>query len=672
MAPRRKAGRNADAFDVKLTPHARAQLADELSVEIDDALDARASIIADGGLIDYMDWFYEQGRSSPHDRPFPGAADLTSYIITENVDTMQAQLMTAVYGVKPFCFVEAWGQSVAKAPFVEAFLDWQVRQGTLRGELDKVLQGALLEDCFILEVRERVETRKMVETIDVALELTPEGGAVFGPDGKPKMRIDDAGDPIQAQAGDPAVTVEQTYTKTKRLGPGYEAISMKDFVYLPGHARNAEHVWGYAYRFWDRLPTIQEKADDGLYDRDGVMALGESSDRDLEQMPKTVDTIASQQGPSVEKELFQLSLKRDLDGDGREEWYLVTLSKRHRVLLRLKLDTFVMKVGRPRCVPFVLFPRRNSVYGYSYAMDKLSTLAEEHTALRNMKADRGALATNKPIKVRTGALWNPDTQPFGVGRTIPVRDMGELQEMEIADVPNSIVEQERAILQAKERVGMLADSSIGVLSQDRRTLGENQLVAGGSSVRVRTVVGRLHEAIAAVMVLTHAIWVETLEADPKGLEAPARIVSALKQQGAALKDGRFTAEQIKGDFLFEPYGSVEHANPEKKRADFNNWMLALSSLAQSFVGLQPVMASPSVAKAILEEGLRVHDVRDRQPFLGAFDEAPPMPLAVGPGASPGPQDASGGEVQPGMPPELLALLGAPSGVVPGTGGNGAY
>lgn len=654
MAKRRSRGRNSEAYDVDLTPAQLDQLGDELSTELDDALSARSSIIDEGGIIDYLDWYYEQGRSAPQDRPFPGAADLQSYFITENVDTMQAQLARAVMGVKPFCFVEGTGDSVQKAPFVEAFIDWKIPKTTLPEELDRALQGALIEDCYILEVRERIETRRMVEKMDVAIEQAPEGGAIFGTDLKPKMRMDAQGEPVAALAGEPAVSVERTYTKTRHLGPGYEAISMKDFIFLPGHARNQEQVWGYAYRFWDRIPTITERGEDGIYDAEAIKKLGDNTDRDSEQAPKTVDTIASQQGPSVEKELFQVSLKRDLDGDGREEWYLATISRRHRVLLRLKLDKFVMKVGLPRCVPIVLFPRRNSVYGYSYAADKLLTLAEEHTSLRNMKADRGALATQKPFKVRQGALWNADTHPFGIGRTIPVRSMDEVEELEISDVPNGIVEQEHSLIQAKERVGMLSDSAVGVLANEKRTLGENKMAATGSSTRVGVVVGRLHRALRHILVLTHAMFVEQLESDQKGMAAPQSIIDGLEGRGLTLPDGRFTAEQLKGDFNFEPYGSVEGADPNRRRELFNYSTQALGGIMGMFPVLASVAQSPDAAKAILEEWLRVNEVRDRQPFLNALAQAQ---AAMEQQAQMVAQQPPGPPQQGGqLPPELQQLL----------------
>jgi hypothetical protein len=147
--------------------------------DITNAFDARASVIGDGGLIDLADFFYEQGRSDPKDRPFVGAADLTSYFIYEKVSALRARLMKAVFGVRPFCFVEGWGEDAKKAPYVEEFHDWQVRKGDLPLELYKTVHGALLEDGYILEVSERIETRRIVEELDVALELHPDTQGPF-------------------------------------------------------------------------------------------------------------------------------------------------------------------------------------------------------------------------------------------------------------------------------------------------------------------------------------------------------------------------------------------------------------------------------------------------------------------------------------------------------------
>lgn len=650
--PRRK----SDAFDIRLTDAKRDDLANELCQEIEDALNARTSVIGPEGMIDLLDWFYEQGRTPPQDRPFPGAADLTSWFILEGVDAMRARAVKSVLRAEPFCTVDGWGQSSTRAPIVEAFHDWQIREEKLLGELSKVIHGALIEDCYVLEVRPRVETKLVVEEIDAAIEVNEQGGPVIGPDGNPVL-IMDGDEPVEAQSGAPSARVKRTYTRTRQLGPEYDAISMKDFVFLPGHAKNRRAVWGYAYRFWSRYPEVLEKAKDGIYDLKTVEKMGDQSDRSDSISPKTVDGIAAQNGPAQEKELFQLSLKRDLDKDGHEEWYLVTLSLKERAILRLKLDTFVMKVGKPRCVPFVLYPRRDSVYGYSYA-EKLLTLAEEHTSLRNMKADRSALATNAPIMQLTGGKWDPNVQPLGVGRVITIGERGELEPMKIADVPNSIIEQERGLIGAAERVRGLSDMGAGVQANQQRTLGENQMVQSGSAIRVDEPIDNLREAIIDVMDLRQAIWLETLEANGAGLEAPADVAESLEARGVAEFEGRFTADILKGKFKFKPYGSVDTADVGRRIQYFTEGTVALKNLSDIMPAIKGIFASAEVQKAILSEWARAYKVGNVNVFLKALltvlqAPAPMMPQAGG-------MDAAGG-----MPPQQGAMpVPAPAGGSP--------
>ncbi len=649
-------------FDIRFTDAQRTKLASELCQDIQHAFDARESVIGDGGLIDLADFFYEQGRSDPKDRPFVGAADLTSYFIYEKVSAFRARLMKAVFGVRPFCFVEGWGEDAKKAPYVEEFHDWQVRKGDLPLELYKTILGALLEDCYILEVSERIETRRIVEEIQVALQLHPETQGPILEDGQPKLQTDASGDFVPARDGQPSATIKRDYVKTKRLGPQYDAISMKDFVFLPGHAKNQKQVYGYASRTFARVPELQEKATDGIYDQAAVDLIGEYRDREAGTIPPVVDTVASQDHAAIiEVELLQVALKRDLDEDGREEWYLLTVHLPTRTILRCKLDTFVMKVGIPRCVPFVLYPRRNSVYGYSLAYDALMTLAEEHTSLRNMKADRGALVTQAPMKVLQGALYDPEAQPIGVGRAVYVREMYEIQPMVYPDVPISAVQQTVEQIQAVERVSGLGDNAVGVQSQEARTLGEQRLVAGGTAVRVDEVMGHLHWAISQVMLLSNAIWVDTLETDGKGLDAPSRVAATLEARGLDFEHGKFTAAMLTGNFQFEPFGSDAAADPQRLRGDFNAGLEALANLAKAVPSLAPVLMDKEVGKTILEQFMRVYNWRDRQPLLKAFTNQPAMPVTATPTGGPAPMGAPNGGApapggSPGIPPALLAML----------------
>lgn len=663
------AKKQRDAFDITLSEDQKQQYADEWAREIEDAFSVRADVIAPGGKVDYLHWFYEQGATRERGEAFRNRADLTSYLITSSVDALRARMMRAITSADPICTVDGFGKDVTKAPAVEAFMDWQAHETGLIEELGKLAHAALLSDLGVIEVRERVETRRTTEELDVALELDPlTKGPIFDAEKRqPRLKVDPTtGDYQIAQEGEPAARVKRTITRTKRLGPEYDVIPLRDFVYLPGHARNLRQVWGYAKRFTERLPDIREKVEDGIYDAAAVERLGTQSDRDGLAVPPTVNSVAPQLGDSVEKELYELTLKRDLDGDGREEWYVATLSVTHRALLRVKLDTFTTKAGRPRCVPFVPCPREDSVYGYIYA-EKLVTIAEEHTSLRNTTTDRNALATNAPIKRLSGALWDPDAEPFDIGGVITVRDMNEVQQMQITDAPQSSVFLMRDLLQANERVGGLSDVAvIGTGGRESNTLGQDQMVAAASNVRVEEMLGPLRRCVSAVYALSHAIWMDTLEADKQGLEAPAGLAESLEVNDVELQNGRFLASQIAGKFQFKPYGSDETADLNKQQMSFNQGLQSLAGMAKVFTPLAMIFQSPEVAKAILEEWARVNRVRNKPVFLRALRPPMPMPPAAG-GMSPNPpMDPAAG----GAPPDLAGLLAQLNGGQPGAAPQG--
>jgi hypothetical protein len=144
-------------------------------------------------------------------------------------------------------------------------------------------------------------------------------------------------------------------------------------------------------------------------------------------------------------------------------------------------------------------------------------------------------------------------------------------------------------------------------------------------VRVDEVIGYLHLAIAEVLYVSHVIWQDTLNADPRGVRAPSSVVTRLKQGGTEF-GGTFTADDLTGEFAFEPYGSDDSADPDKRRQTFATFTQGLTNLAKAVPGLQPVLTNTEAAKAILDQLLRDYDIRDRKPFLDAFSQ-PAAPMA---------------------------------------------
>ena len=160
---------------------------------------------------------------------------------------------------------------------------------------------------------------------------------------------------------------------------------------------------------------------------------------------------------------------------------------------------------------------------------------------------------------------------------------------------------------------------------------------------------------------------------------PATLVSNLEGRGVsidqALPDGRVTAAMLDGAFRFKPHGSVENADPNRRRNDMMGMLQALPLLAQAFPMLQSMFNTPQAARAMGREFLRNFHVQNTQAFLGSvaqdmaaqgmLNQLPPgsplpmPPMGMGPGMPPGAPMAPPMAGPQGPPP-----MGGPQGVPP--------
>lgn len=647
-------------FDVDLSPERQEALAQYLSDEIQGALDARQTIIGPGGDLDYWLWYYEQGQSAKG-RPWPGAADLTSYIVTETVDAMRARMVKTIFD-EPFYIVEGFGESAKKAPFVEELHQWWVEQERLQTKQADVLHNALVDGTGILEVAERSEKRKSRTKEDLAIEIDETTGTpIFDDKNQPTLKRDpDTGDFIP-QTGPGSASVVVSRVNTIRKGPQYRIVNLRDFLFLPGHASDESEVWGKAKRFNRRLSELKAREQEGVYQN--VDQLSATSDR----IATSFETRSGQQiapqstDATIEKTLWELQVLLDLDDDGIEEYYLVTVSVEHRVLLRCKHDD----IGQERYLAYIPFRKPGSMYGYSL-IQKILTIAEEHTSLRNMIADRSTLATNAPLLRVQGALWDPAEQRFGPGAVIDVREPKEVTAMMIPDVPASAIERERNILQAKERVSGQNDIAVGATPEVGRTATEINVRTEQSFVRMDEAIRYIQETNEDLGQLRHTLYVRMLENEQQGVEPPSSVVRSLEMKGAEIPKGRITVQMIKGTFRFKPRGSTATADLSREQQAFNQWLETMAHLAKMFPPLMALFSTEDAVRALLEQGLRVNRVRDRQAFL----PPPGQPLMLAAGTPPGQpgQPMPGGAPSAGgsgVPPELAAILsqmgGAPAG-----------
>lgn len=655
------------AFDVKLTDDQRSTLVNFLHDEITRAVAARATIIEPGGDLDYWHWLYEQGKRNSAELPFPGAADLSTWIVTEKIDAMRARFVKTIF-VEPVWTVEGWGRAAERAPMVEEFHQWKVEDERLQGWLQKTFDLALIEGTGVLECTERTDIKKVRRSIMARPMLAENGTLLLGEDGMPQPERDPRGRVVESQDPDSEGAIEQViddYVPVRR-GPSYRNCSLRDFLILPGHAQDDSEVWGYAKRFWRRMTELDQRANEGVYDRDAVKQLAPVSDRESQPLAAPVANTGQQIAPqdkreTVEKELWELQIFCDLDGDGADEWYVVTFSAIHRIILRVKHDD----LGMPRFYLFRPYPNPLSVYGRSH-VQKLSSIAEEHAGARNAQADRSNLVNNAPIKRLESSPWDPDETPWGAGQVIPVNDPNDVTPITLPDVPASMFNREDRIVAAGERLSGLNDVSLGATPDASRTLGEVQMVTEQSFVRIEESIRNMQETLEELFKVRHELWRRAATEQP--IEPGAKLLDALDARGLdmPMSGEGITADLLAGTFQGKPRGSVESADRNRQRNNYNGFMSVIGGFAKMNPTLAQVLASPDVLMPLFEQALRLYDVPNRAQFMRAMRQwqqqiaqqqamqqqmqamgggPPGLPMPPGPG---GPMPP--GMMPPGMPP----------------------
>lgn len=633
-----------DPFEVSLDTEARKTFVDEMVLALEDAREARSDLDEDA---EYWMSLYEQKRTRlATNTPWPDAADLTSYIGTEKVDALHARLLRTIF-TEPIWTVEGWGEAAARAPIVEEFHQWKAEEERLQSALDRAFLLALIEPMAIHEVVEGTETRFVRERVIAKLAIDPvTGAAMLDEQGQPVLARNADGD-IETSEVEAPGTARTVVDRSEqiRTGPVHRIIPFRDFYILPGHARDRAEIWGYAKRFYRRLNTLNAA---GIYDEEAVKTLteeGEHSEEAAEQRAGV--TVLNTAGPRAEKELWEFLVLWDFDDGTGERWYLATIHLGTRALLRLQHDD----LGAKRYILYVPIPRPDSVYGYSLIGDKLITVIEEHSAWRNMLADKASMAIQGPLMRISGALWHPDEQSLGPKAVLTVRSMDEIRPLILPDVPRGAENRLTEIVQAGERLAGINDTATGQTAQSGTTLGEVQLVAQQSFVRMDTMVKRIQEQMEELGQIRNEIWVRALAEQDDGMNLPSKALMGLEHRGIDIPQGAVTAETLSGAFRFKPRGSVESADLNRKRSDLVQFLQFFAQMSKTVPAMAQKLSDPQVINAIFEEAIRVFDFENRQAFLGPPGQQAGVqaedPLAALTG------QLGGGGGLPQLPPELL-------------------
>lgn len=652
-----------DPFDIRLTEAQQRDLSQRLVDEIRTAKQARTTVIADGGLIDFAYSIYEQQsqKGISRDTVRYGGADLTSPIGTENVDGLAARMAKTTF-VEPVWIVEGVGKSAKNAPVVEEYMQWRQESMRLQKTAKKVGVAALVETGSIFEVCEDTEPFIRRETVKAAIAKAEDGTAILdAKTGKPMPAREEDGTPIPCEQEDEGyVEVHREWQDYRRRGAYVRRRSMKDFLFLPSHAEDEREVWGHATRFWLPLSEIKRREKNGEYTNVPLLG-GDTQERQQgPEQDRSGTSVEHTPGyDNAEKELWKLQLWADLDGKGLT-MYVAVVSEIHACILSLKYDW----LARFRTIYANPYPCSYSVYGYSLILTKLLTTIEEHTAWRNMNADRGTLKSNAPMKRLHGAQWDPTIQPFGAGEVIDVGAMDEVMPFDFDDITAQAMQKEQQCVTDAQRIIGMNDVAIGQLSAERRTLGENEMASQQSFVRTDDPIGNFQEALEELAEVIHAIEVQTLKEMEHGREAPAAVTEAISTRTGQDFEGTFTYQMIDGHFRFKPRGSTDGADPNRRRASMVNGLGLLANWAKLIPGVMQRLQQPEMADALMQWWADEFKPRDRGPFVKALPPpAPPEMPGMPPGAPPQ------GALPPGaVPPGAMSPPGAVPPPAAGPGG----
>jgi hypothetical protein len=248
-----------------------------------------------------------------------------------------------------------------------------------------------------------------------------------------------------------------------------------------------------------------------------------------------------------------------------------------------------------------------------------------------------------------------------------VRDMKEIEPMQLPPAMQGAISREQEIVQASERVAGINDVALGQVPQNSRTLGEVNLVAEQSFVRMDEVIKNIQEALEDLGQVRHAIWLNCIREYgdqgmpmPMGLQSPQQEdTPGLDTRGGQVDTSTITPELLEGTFRFKPRGSTENADITKQRADFIQFMQALPLMMQAWPAMMQLISSNmEAAGSTLEQAVRLFRMPDKAAWLSALKQfqqqqaqmqqmgLPPMGM-MPPGMPPG---MPGAPPMPGMPP----------------------
>ncbi len=288
-------------------------------------------------------------------------------------------------------------------------------------------------------------------------------------------------------------------TRIKRQGVCMKVVPWEDMIVLPVTVRDPKEARGIGERLMIRGTELHRGAKAGIYYEDEVEELLKMpGDDEPEDRVETLEYqgISGTNGNEIHRTsndsdddrpnlydnylCYELCWQGDYNGDGEDEWVVVTLHKRTGRVLRCAFLPW--EHGRPHYYLMRYFIRPRELFAMSVA-EKLAGLQDAASSTFNAIQNHADLIANAGSNFfyDNSAGLDDDEFVWTMGRPVKVDNAAGIQQFNITPLSP---EHYNVLNQLKDWCDLLSATSnptLGKPSQGDKTLGEVQIVANASN-----------------------------------------------------------------------------------------------------------------------------------------------------------------------------------------------
>lgn len=291
----------------------------------------------------------------------------------------------------------------------------------------------------------------------------------------------------------------------KFAGVRFKTIPFEDGIITPVTIRDPKEARGIGERMLVKGVELVTGAREGKYWPEAVRAVlgrqstgdsvvaGDDSRTERLEVQGIGDATGwmGQEDPRYREYLiYEFNWRDDWNGDGKEEWAILTYDYQSNTLLRAQYLPY--EHGQPYYHLIRYYTRPQELFGMSVA-EKLACLQDAATAIINQIIDHADLVLNLHgnFFFDASADFNPDRYQAQLGKPIQVGNVDGIKMIELNPIPAQHYQAYQLIKDMCDLVTATSNPSLGRATDTDKTLGEVQIVASASSMIFEEVARRV-------------------------------------------------------------------------------------------------------------------------------------------------------------------------------------